>query len=209
MKINEILSGLDKMIENPRCELDYKKDYELLIATVLSAQCTDARVNKVTKVLWSKYDLKSLSNAKKSDIEKIIYSCGNYKKKSEYIINIAKSLLKDYDGKVPNDREYLESLSGVGRKTVNVVLSNIYNEPLIAVDTHVDRVSKRLGLANDKDNVLQVENKLMKKIPKNLWSRTHHQLVLFGRYICKSKKPNCDECLLTSQCKYYKKYKKN
>ena len=209
MKINEILSGLDKMIENPRCELDYKKDYELLIATVLSAQCTDARVNKVTKVLWSKYDLKSLSNAKKNDIEKIIYSCGNYKKKSGYIINIAKSLLKDYDGKVPNDREYLESLSGVGRKTVNVVLSNVYNEPLIAVDTHVDRVSKRLGLANDKDNVLQVENKLMKKIPKNLWSRTHHQLVLFGRYICKSKKPNCDECLLTSYCKYYKKYKKN
>ena len=209
MKINEILSGLDKMIENPRCELDYKKDYELLIATVLSAQCTDARVNKVTKVLWSKYDLKRLSNAKKSDIKKIIYSCGNYKKKSEYIINIAKSLLKDYDGKVPNDREYLESLSGVGRKTVNVVLSNIYNEPLIAVDTHVDRVSKRLGLANDKDNVLQVENKLMKKIPKNLWSRTHHQLVLFGRYICKSKKPNCNECLLTSYCKYYKKYKKN
>lgn len=209
MKINEILSDLDKMIENPRCELDYKKDYELLIATVLSAQCTDARVNKVTKVLWSKYDLKSLSNAKKSDIEKIIYSCGNYKKKSEYIINIAKSLLKDYDGKVPNDREYLESLSGVGRKTVNVVLSNIYNEPLIAVDTHVDRVSKRLGLANDEDNVLQVENKLMKKIPKNLWSRTHHQLVLFGRYICKSKKPNCNECLLTSYCKYYKKYKKN
>lgn len=209
MKINEILSGLDKMIENPRCELDYKKDYELLIATVLSAQCTDARVNKVTKVLWSKYDLKSLSNAKKSDIEKIIYSCGNYKKKSEYIINIAKDLLKDYDGIVPNDREYLESLSGVGRKTVNVVLSNIYNEPLIAVDTHVDRVSKRLGLANDKDNVLQVENRLMKKIPKNLWSRMHHQLVLFGRYICKSKKPNCNECLLTSYCKYYKKYKKN
>lgn len=209
MKINEILSDLDKMIENPRCELNYKKDYELLIATVLSAQCTDARVNKVTKVLWSKYDLKSLSNAKKSDIEKIIYSCGNYKKKSEYIINIAKNLLKDYDGKVPNDREYLESLSGVGRKTVNVVLSNIYNEPLIAVDTHVDRVSKRLGLANDEDNVLQVENKLMKKIPKNLWSRTHHQLVLFGRYICKSKKPNCNECLLTSYCKYYKKYKKN
>lgn len=209
MKINEILSGLDKMIENPRCELNYKKDYELLIATVLSAQCTDARVNKVTKVLWSKYDLKSLSNAKKSDIEKIIYSCGNYKKKSEYIINIAKDLLKDYDGIVPNDREYLESLSGVGRKTVNVVLSNIYNEPLIAVDTHVDRVSKRLGLANDEDNVLQVENKLMKKISKNLWSRTHHQLVLFGRYICKSKKPNCNECLLTSYCKYYKKYKKN
>lgn len=209
MKINEILFGLDKMIENPRCELDYKKDYELLIATVLSAQCTDARVNKVTKVLWSKYDLKSLSNAKKSDIEKIIYSCGNYNKKSEYIINIAKNLLKDYDGKVPNDREYLESLSGVGRKTVNVVLSNIYNEPLIAVDTHVDRVSKRLGLANDEDNVLQVENKLMKKIPKSLWSRTHHQLVLFGRYICKSKKPNCNECLLTSYCKYYKKYKKN
>ena len=208
MKINEILEKLDIMIPNPRCELEYNKDYELLIATVLSAQCTDARVNKVTKVLFSKYDIFSLCDAKISDIESIIYSCGNYKKKSLYIINIAKSLVKDFNGKVPNDRKYLESLDGVGRKTTNVVLSNLFNVPAIAVDTHVDRVSKRLGLAKDNDTVFEVEKKLMKKISKNKWSRTHHQLVLFGRYTCKSMKPDCDNCLLKEYCKYYKKVKK-
>jgi len=212
MKINEILNKLDIMIPNPKCELLYNKDYELLIATVLSAQCTDARVNKVTKILFDKYDIFSLSKAKKDDIEKIIYSCGNYNKKSSYIISIAKSLVKDYNGIVPNNREYLESLPGVGRKTTNVVLSNLYNVPAIAVDTHVDRVSKRLGLAKLSDSVLNVEKKLMKKIPKHLWSRTHHQLVLFGRYICKSQNPNCKNCKLTDFCKYHKtnvvKYKK-
>ena len=207
MKINDILNNLDSMIPNPKCELDYNKDYELLIATVLSAQCTDARVNKVTKVLFEKYDIFSLSNANKKDIEGIIYSCGNYRKKSEYIISIAKALVNDFDGIVPNNREYLEKLPGVGRKTTNVVLSNLFDVPCIAVDTHVDRVSKRLGLAKESDNVLEVEKKLMKKIPKNKWSRTHHQLVLFGRYICKSQSPNCKDCLLKENCKYYKNYK--
>lgn len=207
MKINDILNKLDIMIPNPKCELNYTKDYELLIATVLSAQCTDNRVNKVTKVLFNKYDIYSLSYAKNSDIEKIIYSCGNYKKKSEYIINIAKSLTKDYNGKVPNDRNYLESLPGVGRKTTNVVLSNLFEVPLIAVDTHVDRVSKRLSLAKNTDTVFEVEKKLMKKIPKNRWIRTHHQFVLFGRYICKSIKPDCDKCQLKEYCKYYKEKK--
>lgn len=205
MKINEILNGLDLMIPNPKCELDYNKDYELLIATVLSAQCTDARVNKVTKILFDKYDVFTLSKAKLNDIESIIYSCGNYKKKSIYLVSIANSLVKDYNGKVPNDRDYLENLPGVGRKTTNVVLSNLFNVPAIAVDTHVERVSKRLGLANSKDNVLNVEKKLMKKIPKDKWSRTHHQMVLFGRYICKSQNPDCDKCLLKEYCKYYKK----
>ena len=204
MKINYILDNLDIMIPNPKCELDYNKDYELLIATVLSAQCTDARVNKVTKVLFDKYDIFGLSKANNKDIENIIFSCGNYRKKSEYIISIAKSLVKDYNGCVPNNRDYLEKLAGVGRKTTNVVLSNLFNVPCIAVDTHVDRVSKRLGLAKEKDNVFVVENKLMKKIPKDKWSRTHHQLVLFGRYICKSQSPNCKDCLLKEYCKYYK-----
>ena len=144
MKTEILLKNLDEMIPNPRCELEYNKDYELLIATVLSAQCTDARVNKVTKELFKKYDIFSLSNAVEKDIENIIYSCGNYKKKSVYINNIAKSLVKDFNGIVPNDREYLESLPGVGRKTTNVVLSNLFDIPAIAVDTHVDRVSKRL-----------------------------------------------------------------
>lgn len=204
MRTNELMSKLDIMIPNPRCELNYNKDYELLIATVLSAQCTDARVNKVTSVLFKKYDINSLANANPEDIEKIIYSCGNYKKKSLYLVNIAKSLVKDFGGKVPNDREYLENLPGVGRKTTNVVLSNIYNVPAIAVDTHVDRVSKRLGLAYEIDTVFQVEKKLMKKFPESKWSRTHHQLVLFGRYICKSQSPLCNKCLFKDKCIYYK-----
>ena len=208
MKIDTIINKLDIMIPNPKCELHYNKDYELLIATVLSAQCTDSRVNKVTEVLFKKYDLLELSKAKEENIEKIIYSCGNYKKKSKYIIEIAKSLIKDYKGKVPNDRNDLENLPGVGRKTTNVVLSNIFNVPAIAVDTHVERVSKRLSLAKENDSVLEVEKKLMKKIPKNKWSRTHHQLVLFGRYICKSVKPECNKCLLKEYCKYYKKINK-
>lgn len=208
MKIDLILNKLDIMIPNPKCELNYEKDYELLIATVLSAQCTDSRVNKVTEILFKKYDLLKLSKAKEKNIEKIIYSCGNYTKKSKYIIEISKSLIKDYKGKVPNDRSYLESLPGVGRKTTNVVLSNIFDVPAIAVDTHVERISKRLSLAKENDNVLEVEKKLMKKIPKNKWIRTHHQLVLFGRYICKSVKPECDKCLLKEYCKYYKKINK-
>lgn len=208
MKIDLILNKLDIMIPNPKCELNYEKDYELLIATVLSAQCTDSRVNKVTEILFKKYDLLKLSKAKEKNIEKIIYSCGNYTKKSKYIIEISKSLIKDYKGKVPNDRSYLESLPGVGRKTTNVVLSNIFDVPAIAVDTHVERISKRLSLAKENDNVLEVEKKLMKKIPKNKWIRTHHQLVLFGRYTCKSVKPECDKCLLKEYCKYYKKINK-
>lgn len=207
MKINKILEYLDIIIPNPKCELNYKEDYELLIATVLSAQCTDERVNKVTKVLFSKYNIFDLCNIELKELENIIYSCGNYKKKSIYIKSIANSLVSDYKGIVPNNREYLESLPGVGRKTTNVVLSNLFDVPAIAVDTHVDRVSKRLNLAKKTDSVFTVEKKLMKQIPKNLWSRTHHQMVLFGRYICKSQNPNCKDCLLKEYCDYYKKLK--
>ena len=199
----DLLEKLDIMIPDPKCELNYNKDYELLIATVLSAQCTDARVNMVTKELFSKYDIYSLAAANINDIKKIIKSVGTYTRKSEYIIEIAKRLVNDYNGKVPNDIKYLESLPGVGRKTCNVVLSNIYDVPTIAVDTHVERVSKRLNLVRQNDDVIKVENKLMKKIPKNKWSRFHHQMVLFGRYICKSKNPDCENCLLNNECKYY------
>lgn len=200
-----LLEKLDIMIKNPRCELNYNKDYELLIATVLSAQCTDKRVNMVTKELFSKYDLFSLASANIIDIMNIIKPVGTFRRKAEYIIEISKRLKEDYDGKVPNDRKYLESLPGVGRKTCNVVLSNLYDVAAIAVDTHVERVSKRLGLAKKNDDVLTVENKLMKKLPKEKWSRLHHQLVLFGRYICKSIKPDCNNCLLKEYCNYYKK----
>lgn len=205
MKSEEFLKRLDKMIPNPRCELNYNKDYELLIATVLSAQCTDKRVNMVTKELFNKYDIFSLALADQKEIENLIMPVGTFRRKSEYIIAIAKSLVESYQGKVPNNRKYLESLPGVGRKTCNVVLSNIYNEPAIAVDTHVERVSKRLAIAKEKDDVLTVEKKLMRFLPKEKWSRTHHQMVLFGRYICKSKNPNCSECNLKEFCKFYKK----
>ena len=197
----ELITKLDKVIPDPKCELNYNKDYELLIATVLSAQSTDKRVNMVTEKLFNKYDLKKLKDASLKDIENIIRPVGTYSRKAYYIKEIANRLLKDYDGIVPNNRIYLESLPGVGRKTTNVVISNLFNEPAIAVDTHVERVSKRLGLANKNDSVLIVEKKLMKKIPKSNWSRVHHQLVLFGRYTCKSRNPLCETCLFNEFCK--------
>ena len=201
----EIYDILDYYIPNPKCELDYNSPFELLIATILSAQCTDKRVNIVTKELFKKYDINSLANASKKDIEDIIRSCGSYSKKSEYIITVSKRLLKDYDGIVPNDRKYLESLPGVGRKTTNVVLKNIYNEPSIPVDTHVERVSKRLGFARINDSVTIIEKKLMKKITKDKWNRVSEQILLFGRYYCTSKNPKCVDC----KFKNYGKYKKN
>lgn len=200
MIIGDFNKKLDVMIPDARCELEYSKDYELLIATVLSAQCTDKRVNEVTKVLFDNYDLNGLAKAEQSDIERIIRSCGSYTKKASYLIEIAKSLMENYNGIVPNDREYLESLPGVGRKTTNVVLSNLFNVPTIAVDTHVERVSKRLRIARKDDSVLTVENKLMKMIPKELWSKSHHQLVLFGRYICKARGPECSKCAFYDDC---------
>ena len=206
MMINKILDYFDSLFPNPKCELMYNHDYELLIAIVMSAQTTDKRVNKVNSVLFKKYDtLEKLKNADIKDIEDIIRPIGTYKKKSMFIKEIASNLVQSGYDFVPNDRSYIESLPGVGRKTANVFLSNIYEEPTIAVDTHVLRVSKRLGLVKDSASVLETEKALMKKIPKDKWSRSHHQFVLFGRYRCKSVKPMCEECKLKDICKYYKK----
>ena len=204
---NEFYEKLDAMIPNPRCSLEYTRDYELLIATVLSAQCTDARVNIVTKELFSKYDIFSLAREDPKVIARIIYPCGNMNKKSVFIQKIAASLVADYDGKVPNDRAYLENLPGVGHKTANVVLSNLFDVPCFAVDTHVERVSGRLGFAKVDDSVLTIEHKLMRIFPQEKWNRLHHQLVLFGRLICTSRAPKCHECLLRDQCKFYQKNK--
>ncbi|MCI9279991.1 MAG: endonuclease III [Bacilli bacterium] len=202
---NKIIDYLDELYPNPRCELEYNKDYELLIATVLSAQCTDKRVNMVTKVLFSKYNIFDLVNVPIKEIEKIIKPCGTYTRKALYIKEIAKSLVENYKGTVPNNREYLESLPGVGRKTCNVVLSNIYDVPAIAVDTHVKRVSDRLNLSKEKDSVEKTEKKLMKAFPIEKWSRLHHQMVLFGRYNCKSRNPECENCKLKEACLHYNK----
>ena len=199
--MKEIIDYLDELIPNPKCELNYNKDYELLIATMLSAQTTDKRVNEVTEVLFKKYpNLESLRKADINDIIKIIKPIGTYNKKAKNIIDIANKL-KEKNDIVPNDREFLESLPGVGRKTTNVVLSNIYNIPCIAVDTHVHRVSIRLGIANKNDDVYTTEKKLSKKFKDYDLCRLHHQLVLFGRYYCKAINPNCENCKLKNICK--------
>ena len=201
-KEKEILNYLNEIIPNPVCELNYNKDYELLLAVMLSAQTKDARVNKVTKVLFNKYDnLKKLKEANIKDIENIIKELGSYHKKSEAVINIAKILDEKYNGKVVNNRKVLENLPMVGRKTTNVVLSELFNEPTIAVDTHVERVSKRLGLVKKDDDVIKIEEKLKRKFDKNIWSKLHKQFVLFGRYYCTSKKPSCNKCKLQIYCK--------
>ena len=207
--MNSIVEYLDLIIPNPHCELNYTKDYELLISVMLSAQTTDKMVNKVTSILYEKYDtIEKLSTANIADIKCIIKPLGNYNKKASNIIEIACRLINDTNGTVINDRAYLESLPGVGRKTTNVVLANLYNEDVIAVDTHVARVSKRLGIVKNSDDVLVIEKKLNKKFPKDKLGRLHHQLVLFGRYYCKAKNPECVSCKLCEICKYYKKNNK-
>ena len=205
MKNDLIMNYLDELFPEPKCELNYSSDYELLIAIVLSAQTTDKNVNKVTDILYKKYDsLDKLSRASVDEIYSIVKPIG-FKKKANYVKDIATILLNDYNGVVPDKKEILIKLPGVGGKTANVFLSEYYNYPFIAVDTHVERVSKRLGLASKNDDVLKIENKLMKVFPKEKWARLHLQLVLFGRYHCKAIKPECSNCKLIDICKEKKK----
>lgn len=197
-----IYDYLDYLFPDAKCELNYNKDYEFLIAVSLSAQTTDKKVNKVTSVLFEKYDsLEKLMNADINDIEDIIREIGTYRKKALFVKEIVKSIY-EYGGYVPNDRKFLEGIKGVGHKTCNVVLATLFDEPAMAVDTHVKRVSERLGISNCKDSVLDVERKLMKKVPRERWNRTHHQLVLFGRYKCKAISLLCSECKIKEFCNY-------
>ena len=206
---NDFYSKLDYYIPNPKCELDYNKDYELLIATILSAQCTDKRVNIVTKELFKKYKtINDIANCDINELRDLIKPCGSHTKKSIYIKEAANNICNNYNGTIPNNRKYLESLKGVGRKTANVVLKNLFNEPCIPVDTHVIRVSTRLGLSR-KDSPELIEKSLMKKIPKDKWNKVGEQILLFGRYYCKAINPECSNCLFNSECKYYKKIKRD
>ncbi len=205
-KTLQIENYLDYLYPNPPCMLNYTKDYELLIAILLSAQTTDKMVNKVTNILFNKYkSLEELSCANYNDVMDILRPLGNFRKKASYVISVSSILHNNYNDKVPKDREILESLPGVGRKTVNVFFIEYYSESIMAVDTHVDRVSKRLGLASKDDSVLEVEKKLSNKLDKNKLGIRHKQLVLFGRYVCTSRNPKCSECKLNDICKYYKK----
>lgn len=205
MKYNLIENYLDELIPNPTCELNYSNDYTLLISIVLSAQTTDKRVNEVTKVLFSKYPtLKDLQEADIEDIKKIIKSIGSFNKKAEYVKDIATKLHLIYNDQVPLDENILLTFKGVGRKTVNVFLAEYKNIPRIAVDTHVARVSKRLNLCQSSDNVFKIEKKLTKIFLKKDHAKRHLQLVLFGRYFCKAKKPECSTCKLKQLCNYNK-----
>ena len=205
-KIDLINSYLDELFPEPKCELNYSNDYELLISIMLSAQSTDKRVNQVTSILFDKYkSLEALNEAKIDDLENIIRSVGSFRKKSQYIKDIASTLITKYNGVVPRNHDLLVEINGIGRKTANVFLSEYYNEPYIAVDTHVSRVSKRLGLARKNDDVLTIEKKLQKKFDKSLWARRHLQMVLFGRYKCKAISPLCSDCKLKDICNEKKK----
>lgn len=201
MKKNRIEEYLEELFPNPKCELNYNNDYELLIAIVLSAQSTDKRVNMVTPILFKKYSsLKELKKADLKDLESIIRPVGSFHKKASYIKDMATILVDSYNSVVPNDRDLLIKLPGVGRKTINVFLSEYYNIPAIAVDTHVERISKRLGFASKSDDVLKIEKKLEKSFDKDVWGKRHLQMVLFGRYYCKAIRPECSNCKLIDIC---------
>lgn len=201
MKTDTIKPILDKLLPHPKCPLNYEKDYELLLAVMLSAQTTDERVNQVTDILFE-YTLEDLAAMDLEKIEDIIKPVGMGKRKAQYVKSIAISLLKDRDGHVPHDRAYVENLSGVGHKTCNVVFSELFKEPSLAVDTHVTRVSKRLGLVSETDNVEEIEKKLCAYFDKDDWREVHVQLVLFGRHHCKAIKPLCEDCpFKNSECK--------
>ena len=201
-----IMNYLDELYPNAKCELDYSKDYEFLVAVMLSAQTTDKSVNNVTRVLFKKYNtLEKLKDADVDDISDIIRPIGTFNKKSVFVKEIATYIYEECNGVVPNDINKLLKIPGVGIKTCNVVLSTLFDYPAIAVDTHVSRISKRLNLAKDKDEPLVIEKKLEKYFPKERWRKLHHQLIWFGRYKCKALKPLCDDCKLKNICKHNKK----
>ena len=200
-KVSEISSFLDEVFPNVGCELVYNKDYELVIAVMLSAQTTDISVNKVTPILFDKYKtLEELANASLFDVEEIIHSIGLYKNKAKNAIAIAKTLVNDYGGVVPSDKDELQKLPGVGNKTAGVIRAEIFRIPDLPVDTHILRISKRLNLVEQKSSPLDTEIKLKKLFPKETWIKLHHQLIHFGRYKCMARNPQCDGCKLANIC---------
>ena len=205
-QIRLCLDQMGEMFPEAHCELVHKNPFELVIAVSLSAQCTDVLVNKVTKTLFEKYKTpEDYLAVSLEELQQDIRSIGLYRNKAKNIRKLCQMLLEEYAGDLPRNRDELTKLPGVGRKTANVVVSVAFNIPAIAVDTHVDRVSKRLGICRWKDSVLEVEKTLMKKIPEEEWSVTHHRMIFFGRYHCKSQSPQCPTCPLLDLCREGKK----
>ncbi|MEG2561832.1 MAG: endonuclease III [Clostridia bacterium] len=202
--IKQIICKLEEKYPTAKCELEFSSTYELLIAVILSAQCTDKRVNKVTKELFARCNTpESFANMEQSELEKYIFSCGFYHNKAKNIIACSKSIVSRFGGQVPSELEQLVTLDGVGRKTANVVVSVGFGEQAIAVDTHVLRLSNRLGLVTT-DNPQVAEMKLREIVPQENWSKMHHLLIFHGRYTCHSRNPQCQECPIAEYCKYTK-----
>ncbi|MBP2241342.1 endonuclease-3 [Cytobacillus eiseniae] len=205
-QIRFCLDQMGEMFPDAHCELNHSNPFELVIAVALSAQCTDVLVNKVTKNLFQKYQTpQDYLNVSLEELQGDIKSIGLFRNKAKNIQKLCRLLLDEYEGIVPNDRDELIKLPGVGRKTANVVVSVAYGIPAIAVDTHVERVSKRLAFCRWKDSVLEVEKTLMRKVPEEEWSATHHRMIFFGRYHCKAQNPQCDVCPLLDVCREGKK----
>ncbi len=199
--INPLLNYLDEMFPSARCELFYSKDYELVIAVMLSAQTTDKSVNAVTPILFDKYpSLEELNKAPLSDIEEILKPIGLYKNKAKNLKGIVKDLLERFNGKVPSNKDELMTLPGVGNKTAGVIRAEIFQIPDLPVDTHILRISKRLNLAKKEDEPIDVERKLKKLIPEERWIKSHHQLIHFGRYFCTARNPQCENCKISDMC---------
>lgn len=205
-QMRRILDTFAEMFPDAHCELNHSNPFELTIAVLLSAQCTDALVNKVTPSLFKKYKTpEDYLSVPLEELEQDIRSIGLYRNKAKNIQKLARMLIEDFGREVPKEHSELVKLPGVGRKTANVVVSTAFGVPAIAVDTHVERVSKRLGIARWKDNPLQVEEALMKKVPREEWAITHHRMIFFGRYHCKAANPQCQVCPLLDMCREGKK----
>ena len=204
--ITSLLNYLDELFPSARCELFYSKDYELVIAVMLSAQTTDKSVNAVTPILFNKYpSLEDLNNAPLEDVEEIIKQIGLHKNKAKNLKGIVKDLIERFDYQVPSDKDLLQTLPGVGNKTAGVIRAEIFNIPDLPVDTHILRISKRLKLAKKDDEPIDVERKLKKIIPEERWIKSHHQLIHFGRYFCMARSPKCSECKIKDMCANFKK----
>ena len=202
-KTIEAVQTMGDLFPDAHCELNHRNAFELLIATILSAQATDVGVNKVTPKLFERFPTPArLAAASEEEVIECIQSLGLYRNKAKNIRLCAQQLMERFNGEVPKTREELVSLAGVGRKTANVVMSVAFNIPAFAVDTHVERISKRLQICRKKDTVLEVEETLCRKIPKELWSRAHHWMIFFGRYHCIARKPKCHECPLLEMCAF-------
>lgn len=201
---DELIEKIDKIYSNPKCELEFNSNYELLVAVILSAQCTDKRVNLVTRELFKDYGTpQKMVTLSQEELEQKIHSCGFFHNKAKHILSCSHDIIEKFGGEVPSDKQSLKNLAGVGEKTANVVISMAFNIPAIAVDTHVFRVANRLGLTDGKDPK-HVQKQLENVLPKEKWIKFHYALVLHGRYVCKSQHPKCDECPLSALCKFNK-----